>query len=233
MALRFNSTDDEEFADLANHLVIAGTNPIADLQPSSLNLTNCWVIHDLLVVREHPEDGDYYSRFRTLSNDFRTLLPIDRANVDPFSIYEYYLIVQNLPTFLPVLSSSLSSCNATDGLRTPVSQVDFIQNCSATGDFWSQYVYGSQKPDGESASALFQNSLLTPFATMNDRTLVTLGSDALSYHNGLVSMHEPLRAPFQDMLVQAAKTCAPSACSALDFPGNADIAGIGVSLLVV
>ena len=88
MAVHFNDTDDQNFADLVNRGAIANINPLIDLQPSSLNMSNCWVLLDLLTMQQHPDDGDYYSRFQTTSNDFSMMLVSERTNVDPVSTFE-------------------------------------------------------------------------------------------------------------------------------------------------
>ena len=132
-----------------------------------------------------------------------------------------------------MLKSSVGICNETAGLHPPVNEVDFTRNCSATGEYWSRFVHGTEVPDGESVALLFRGSLPTPFATMNDRTMLVLGLSALNYHSDTVRMKGSLRPSLQETFNQSAGTCARSACHALGLTGNADIAGTGVSGFIV
>ena len=75
--------------------------------------------------------------------------------------------------------------------------------------------------------SFFRSSLPLPFSTMTNRTLELLGLDTIK--NECPIGKECFRPPFQSMFDKAAQECASDACRKLDYRGNADIAGSGVS----
>lgn len=228
MALRFNNSDDEYFANLVASGTIAGKNPLIQFKPSSLNLTsNCWATGDILHIMADVTDGDEDSQLQALSNDLRSSLPDELAKASTLSIFEYLMTLRQLPSFLPVLSNTFQNCNQTGSLHAPESDVNFTQDCSMTGQFWQRNVVGENWTDVNLRVSLFRSSLPAPFSTMSNRTLEFLGFDTIT--NGCSSGKECFRPPFQSMFDQAAEECASDACGMLDYSGNADIAGSGVS----
>ena len=136
MALRFNNTDDEHFADLVANGTIAGKNPLVRLKPSSLNLTsNCWATGDILHIMANMTNGDEDSHLQALSNDLRLSLPDELAKASNLSIFEYLMTLHQLPSFLPVLSNTFQNCNQTGLLHAPEFDVNFTLDCSMTGQF--------------------------------------------------------------------------------------------------
>lgn len=231
MALHFNDTDDKYFAHLVANGTIAGKNPLIRLNPSVLNLTsNCWATGDILHIMADMTHGDADSHLQALSNDLRLSLPEELAKASPLSIFEYLMTLHQLPSFLPVLSTTFRNCNQTGLLHAPESDVNFTRDCSVTGRFWQRNVYGENWTDGDLRVSLFRSSLPPPFTTMSNQTLELLGLDTIK--NRCYSGNECFRPPFQSMFSNAAKYCAPDACRKLNFSGNADIAGTGVSSAV-
>ena len=229
MAFHFNASDDLVFQGLIGKSSLSQSNPLVEIKPSSLDLTaNCWATSDIVQIESDLGEDDEFLNFRTLSNDFGEALPSGSSNSSFFSKYEYLLALEQLPTFTLVLNRTLEYCTSSGLLQAPTEQTNFTRNCSATGNFWWHFVYSddSKEPITESVASLFQVSLPLPFNTMSNSTLRKIALDAL---NTAQQRHgDVLRPPFQQMLEEAAKSCASKACLMLEYGGNPDIAGIGV-----
>lgn len=228
MALHFDNTNDDYFADLVANGTIAGKNPLVRLKPSSLNLrSNCWATGDIFHIMANMTDGEEDSHLQALSNDLRSSLPDKLATASNLSIFEYLMTLYQLPSFLPVLSNTLQNCNQTGLLHAPESDVNFTQDCSMTGQFLQRNMSGGNWTDVNLRVSLFRSSLPYPYSTMSNRTLELLSLDTV--RNECPSGKECCRPPFQSMFDEAVEDCASDACRKLDYRGNADIAGSGVS----
>lgn len=222
MAQGFTENDDRKYADLVDNNVIAASNPLFNLKPSDLNFTsNCWATGDIVWLSSHPEEGDESSRQQSLSNDIRAALPSQQTNISTHLVYEYFHALQALPEFIPIMNETFNKCNTTNKLLTPVSDIDFTRDCSATGTFW--WHLWTLKPRNDSLVPLLRASMPLPYATMSNNTLRTIARGVRS-----TTSKKKLRPEYRPLLENAAKTCAREACLNLNFEGNADIAGIGV-----
>ena len=232
MDLYFNTTDDDAYTKLVNNHTIAATNPLLKVKPSSLNMSaNCWAVYDLNEFVFNRTESEEISRLQMLSNDFRTALPAQYAGTSLIEIYDYLQTIQKLDNFNTVLNRTWIHCYPTIKMGPPIAEVDFKLNCSATGEYWWRTVQTKLAPKLEVVVPLFKNALPAPYTTMSLKTLTSMSSHALNFSNSLDGRY--LNRPLQSMLDDAAKSCAADACEALNFEGNPDIAGTGVSSLAM
>lgn len=224
---QFDDSDDATFQDLLDEHVLGSRNRLAGVKPSTVNFTvDCWATLDLQHFAFHAPGTDEVSRLSYIENGLQPALP--DTNVSLVDINEYWSAITSLNSTEDVVNAAIGQCNKTDGFSVPA--LDFNSNCSAAADFWWHNVFNTTTPRQFTADPswlpLFRSSLAEPYRNMSDLVVSSIYEKAREDNLTLPNVLPP---PLQSALVIAAASCAPSACASLNYGGNADIAGTGVS----
>ena len=224
----FNTSDDSAFASLVDEHVIASKNGLITVQPSTLNLTaDCWATLDLQVVTYNETTLEETQRLQYYANALRPALPSNITSASLLDFGQYWDAILELPTTPTVLDGARQRCNATGRFTLP--SLDFRTNCSATGQFWWKEVFLTSTLRSRSNDTwlpLFESSLIAPYNAMSNSTVSAIVTTAQATN---ISLSNVLPAQLQNEFNGAAAACAPSACKALSYYGNSDLAGLGVS----
>ena len=233
----FNASTDSSFAALvSSESLISLNNPLVDLRPSSLNLSqNCWTTCDLLSISRLTTVNNDPTVFDSLMSDMQSLAISPLPNASIMNYMEYWTSLTQLDSAIPAIEETCNWCNISGRLIMPVTDLDFTTNCNLTGGFYSRY-YGSDDfdMDYENLVSLYITSLSAPYENMTADTVFAVAASMWNYsapEKPQSSPRLPLVSPYADAMHEAARHCAWDACRGLGLEGDTDIGGIGVSYI--
>jgi hypothetical protein len=215
----FNATDDASFRNLTSQGILATINPLASLQPSSFDFTTGCVAALDIANRNASTNVTTSEEQLAIGTAVLLLVPLNFTTATVFDAISYWHALSLLPSTRGVLQDALRTCQSSGKTAIPLSQLDFTNNCSATSNFWWQFV----APDPSVRNSIQSSDALELF-------LPAVPANASSFSNATIMTALGLQAasPAVAALVnEAADVCTSEACKNLSYQGNSDIGGLG------
>ena len=230
----FNASDDAAFTELADdRRLLPLDGPLSLVRPSSLNLTkDCWVALDLRYLAINGSKLEETERIQHAAVDLQILLPSPNSSATLLDYGQYWNALQLLNSTLPTLERLRDYCVniAPKQLNISLLGIQYDADCDLTGDFYARHIFPQYPllPHPSDAISLYRASLPTPYNNLTNTTILTMAVQTINLdnwenHAGI------LFPPFDAQMREASIKCADLACQGLDYSGNADIAGAGVS----
>ena len=173
---------------------------------------------------------DVYVFVKAKAYDLNATLPDHISNAGLVSVIEYGSALATLSYYIDKLENVIENCNWTQQLLSIEKGVNFGRNCNITGDFWGPHVLPQDYDGLPNLGDLVKLFFLKSYSAMNDNTFEVAGLVMTNFDKG---SKDVFRDPLQMMLIEAAGQCAPAACCGLNYSGSPDIAGIGVSAILL